>query len=202
MKTITLLAAVLFSVTCVADDFYNLAEGSTLVYDYHNTMTYDAGAHSMSNETIGRMTAKVIGNTETNGRTYAVIETTYENIFGLPPQRGLLRQDDTGVYIGLEIAGGFRDSPIITYPLEVGRSWDYFDGEGGTRRIAEIGPVTLGDRTFEDCVKIERTFGDAEKDRLWTHTSYYVKGIGEVRMIMKRVMGPTVTETTTTIASP
>ncbi len=188
--------------TASAIDFYDLTEGATLTYDYHNIMAYSGGAHSMTNVTDGRMIARVVGNTETNGRTYAVIETTYENIFGVPPQKGLMRQDETGVYIGLEINGQFHESPIVTYPLEVGQTWDYFDGEGGTRRIAEIGPMTIGDRTFDRCIKIERLFGDVEKDRLWTHTAYYVEGIGEVRMFMKRVMGPTLTETTTTISLP
>jgi hypothetical protein len=200
-----IIAAILFTIAAsvsYAEDFYNLEEGATLVYDYHNVLSYSGGENSMSNETNGRMISKVIGSTEIGGKTYAVIETSYENIFGVPPQKGYLRQDDSGVYIGLEIAGEFHESPIVKYPIEVGNSWDYFDGEKGTRRIVEVGTMQLGDRTFDNCIKIERTFGDAEKDSLWTHTAYYVKGIGEVRMYMKRAMGPTLTETTTTIADP
>jgi hypothetical protein len=198
-----IIAAILFTMAAsfaFAEDFYDLDEGTTLVYDYHNVMSYSGGPNPMSNETNGRMISKVIGKTEIGGKTYAITETTYENIFGVPPQKGFLRQDDSGVYIGFETEGGFQESPIIKYPIEVGNSWDYFDGEKGTRRIVEVGTVQLGDLTFDNCIKIERTFGDAEKDALWTHTAYYVKGIGEVRMYFKRVMGPTLTETTTTIS--
>jgi len=201
MKSIMVAACCLFAPSGFSEEIYNLTKDARWSYDYHNIMTYSGGVHSMTNLTDGNMHVRVISDMITNGMTYAVLETTYENIFGVPPQKGFIRQDESGVYIGMEVAGEFRESPIVLLPAEVGNEWDYFDGEKGRRRIVEVGPMQIGDQTFDHCIKIERSFGDPEKDALWTHTSYYVPGLGEVRMYMRRVMGPTLTETTTTIST-
>lgn len=199
IKSIVVAVCCLIARPGLSEEIYNLAEGATWSYDYHNIMTYSGGAHSMTNVTDGTMHARVIGRMITNGITYAELETTYENIFGVPPQKGFIRQDEDGVYIGLEVAGKFHESPIVLFPVEVGNEWDYFDGEKGRRRIVAVGPMQIGDQTFDRCITIERSFGDPEKDALWKQTAYYVPGFGEVRIYMRRIMGPTLTETTTTI---
>jgi len=56
------IAVILFTMAAsvsFADDFYNLEVGTTLVYDYHNVLSYSGGANSMSNDTNGRMISKV-----------------------------------------------------------------------------------------------------------------------------------------------
>jgi hypothetical protein len=202
MKTMLAVTIAFMAVVGHAEDMYNLSEGNTLVYDYHNVMSYSVGNQNMTNITDGRMTVRVVGNVETNGQAYATLETTYENIFGVPPQKGMMRQDETGVYVAMEISGVLVEAAIVKYPLEVGQTWDYFDGEKGIRKITDIGPMKIGERSFDHCVKIERTFGDPEKDKNWTQSAYYVPGVGEVRMLSDRIMGPTHNVTTTTILTP
>ena len=187
---------------CAGEAFYDLTPGKTWVFAYHNVVSLDHPTYGMTNVTDGTMRVKVIGDYVTNGVTYTQLETSYENIFGIAPQLGYIRVDEDGVYTASEIRGVFAESPIIKFPIEVGKSWDYYDGEKGRRRIAEVGTMKIGERTFENCVKIERVFDDPEKDGQWTHTDYYAPGFGNVRFHFIQKLGPTLSDTMATLVEP
>jgi len=119
-------------------EYYPLKPGTEWVCGYHNDMFSNNPKLAYSNATTGKMRARVIGEEATNGAAYIVMETSYENLFIMPPQRTLFRYADDGVHIAMTIRDEFVDTRLIAFPLSAGASWDYFDGVAGQRRIASV----------------------------------------------------------------
>ncbi|MBW7909212.1 MAG: hypothetical protein H3C50_09925 [Kiritimatiellae bacterium] len=178
-------------------EYYPLKPGTKWVYDYHNEMFSNNPKFVYSNATTGKMRARVVGEETTNGVAYIVMETSYENVFNMPPQRTLFRYADDGVHMAMTIRDEFVDTRLIAFPPSAGASWDYFDGVAGQRRIASVETVEAGGKRYENCLKIVRDFKDPVKQKTLTHEDYYAPGVGLIkfRLYQNNEMGVSDTRT-------
>ena len=194
---LTMMVGLTLRASVLAESWYPLKPGTTWVYAYRNVLAYSGSPGAMTNVTEGTMTARVVGLLTTNGQTYAQTETTYSNIFAIPPQTLLLREDATGVYVADVLRGEFYESAIIKLPVAVAQPWPFFDGEHGQREVVAREPMTLAARTWTDTIRVVRRFGTPEKDGMWTQESVYAPGAGEIRFRFVQRLGPTLSDTTT-----
>lgn len=178
-----------------------LRVGSVWEYDYLNVMAYEGPPHGMTNETKGRMILRITGTTVTNGIAYFTGTTEYHGIFGIPPQPIHVRVDDDGYYTATDIRGAFVESRALALPAVPGTTWDYYDGEPGTRTIAGRETIEHGGHRYADCVRVERGFKDPEKAKQFTQTEWYAPGLGIVRYHFLQRLGPTRSETQTILTS-
>lgn len=175
----------LLATTCLAAEppgaeYYPMKPGSEWVYDYRNEMIANYPGLSYSNVTVGIMRVRVVGKETTNGVEYVVTETTYENIFNVLPQRGLLRLAEDGIHQAGEIHDQFSETILMAIPPDVGTSWEYYDGVAGRKRVAGLETVEAAGKNYERCLKIVRDFKDPEKQKTITSEEYYAPGVGQV----------------------
>ncbi len=183
-----------------AESWYPLAVGNTWEFAYRNTVAYNAPG-GMTNVTEGRMTMRIEAKEVLHGKEYHRALTDYHGLFGIEPASIWLREDAEGVYSAMIVNGSWREMRALRLPIELGKPWDYDDGEPSTRVADAFETIRQGDSAHADALRVRRIFSNPEKEAIFQHSSWYAKGKGEVRFVMKQESGPMLSLTETILTS-
>lgn len=185
-----LFFAILASPITAADldsaQYFTLQKGDEWIMD--TTITLPNGTMLKS---TGHLSIE--GTVEKNGKTYFRGRTWLDGLASRFESTRLLRRDADGAYSIEDNESGAKEQVEMMFPIKAGNTWNTEkEGKPRTFTIVGIETITVGDKTYENCVHLRIVSSDGT-----TNDNWEAPKIGAVKLMDVRSDGTTILMTLT-----
>lgn len=182
-KIILLLIISVLFVSCskkTPSGYFPLKIGHKWEYNLTNTNGKDSANTKMTYTIVDTVTA---GNNK-----YYKFKSDISTQQGTNSSLEYYKENAEGILIGNPDVKNEKDLVIIPAVMEVGKEWEVTEPAGKRKyKIAAFEDVTIGDKSYNDAIKIE--YEETMADKKNTGFFYFGKNTGLIRFVIKNDMG-------------